>query len=154
MRRVLVCSLLALALAGCGGGSTTSSGPTSGTPSTAASTPGDASSTPSTGPSGGAGCEALTKDDLAAFIVGSQLLAQVRDKQTLDSMISSGVGGYSPESFGAILAKMSFLTGDAGDGVAKLTQANDAVKALAAGSGAQADFYAYQKQSGGIAGVL
>lgn len=157
MRRVLVSTLVVLALAGCGGsGSITRADTGTSTPSsatTAASTP-DGTSTSSTPEPGGSGCDAITKDDLAAFIVGTQLLAQIRDKETLDSITGGGIGKYSPEEFGAVLAKMSFLTGDAADGLATISAANDTVKKLAAGGATQADFDAYQKQIGGVGGIL
>ena len=49
---------------------------------------------------------------------------------------------------------MSFLTGDAADGLAQIVAANEAVKILAAGSPSQADLDAYQQQIGGVAGIL
>lgn len=155
MRRVLVCTALALVLAGCGGtGSIVREGSSSPGGSTGTSaTPADSgTSTPS--PDGGAGCGTLTKQDLATFIVGTQLLAQVRDKATLEGITSGTIGSYSPDQLAAILAKMSFLTGDAADGLAAITSANDAVKGLAAGSPSQADLDAYQQKIGGVAGLL
>lgn len=155
MRRVLVCTALALVLAGCGGtGSIVKEGSSaSGGSSGTSATPAD-SGTSTSSPDGGAGCGTLTKQDLATFIVGTQLLAQVRDTDTLDSITGGTIGKYSPEELGAVLAKMSFLTGDAADGLAKIVAANDAVKALAAGSPSQADLDAYQQQIGGVAGIL
>ena len=82
------------------------------------------------------------------------MLAQVRDKDTLDSITGGTLGKYSPEELGAVLAKMSFLTGDAADGLAQIVAANEAVKILAAGSPSQADLDAYQQQIGGVAGIL
>ncbi len=155
MRRVLVCTALALVLAGCGGtGSIVREGSSSPGGSTGTSaTPADSgTSTPS--PDGGAGCGPLPKQDLATVIVGMQLLAQVRDKDTLDSITGGTLGKYSPEELGAVLAKMSFLTGDAADGLAQIVAANEAVKILAAGSPSQADLDAYQQQIGGVAGIL
>ena len=152
MRRALVCSLLALVLAGCGGTATVG-GTVSPAPSTpGASSPGDSSPGSSAGGSGD--CSALTKQDLATFIVGSQVLAQVRDKDTLSAASSGVMGSYTPDTFGTLLAKLSFLTGDAAEGLAKITAANDAVKKLASGSPTQADLDAYQQQTGGVAGVL
>lgn len=152
MRRALVCSLLVLALAGCGaGGSTSTITPAASTPSSG----GDgSSSTPTSGSGGGADCSALSKTEIADFIVGTQLISQVRDKDALEGITSGTIGKYTPESYGAILAKMSFLTGSAGEGLAKLVAANDAVKKLASGSPTQADFDAYQQQTGGIAGLI
>ena len=149
MRRVLVCSLLVLALAGCGSTAMRTTSPS--TP--AAGTPADSSPAGSE-PAGTGSCAALTKQDLAAFIVGTQLLAQVRDKATLEGITSGTVGSYSPDQLAAILAKMSFLTGDAADGLAAITSANDAVKGLAAGSPSQAALDAYQQKIGGVAGLL
>ncbi len=156
MRRALVCSLLVLALAGCGAGSQATISRSSNAASSASSGGDSSSSTASTEPSGGgaADCSALTKEDLGAFIVGTQLLAQVRDLDTLKGVTSGSIGSYSPESFGAILAKMTFLTGAAADGLATITAANESVKALAAGSPTQADLDAYQQQTGGVAGIL
>lgn len=153
MRRALVCSLLVLALAGCGaGGSTSTITPAASTPSSGGD--GGSSSTPTSGSGGGADCSGLSKTEIADFIVGTQLIAQVRDKTALEGITSGTIGQYTPESYGAILAKMSFLTGSAGEGLAKLVAANDAVKKLASGSPTQADFDAYQQQTGGIAGLI
>jgi hypothetical protein len=154
MRRALVCSLLVLALAGCGG---TGSRSTATVPAATPSTGGDSSaSTPSTEPSagGGADCSSISKEDVADFIVGTQLLAQVRDKAGLEGITSGTIGRYTPEAYGAILAKMSFLTGAAADGLATLVAANEAVKKLASGSPTQADFDAYQQQTGGVTGLI
>jgi hypothetical protein len=172
MRRPLAClaaTALSIALVGCSSSAGSSvvdaaKSAASAAASAASSVASQASDTsaPLTGDSSsgaspaGADCSALTRTDLAKFIVYTQLLAQVRDKNGVAAMAAGGMADYTPQKFDQIVQKLSFLSSDpqAGPALAALQKANDTVKTLAAGSPTQADFAKYQADTGGVAGVL
>ena len=100
--------LLAVALSGCsGGGSGSSSEISSAAHSAAASSP----KTSVAAASGSVDCAGLTKEDLAAYLVDTQLMAQVRDQASVQALRDHSLGDYTPEKFAAILAKLQVLRG-------------------------------------------
>jgi hypothetical protein len=146
--------VLAVSLAACSsGGGTTAAGTTSAPApgSTASSTPAGSSSTPA---SGSGDCSALTKDDMAKYLVYTQIVAQVRDASMIDTIKSGTLTDYTPDKLDAILAKMSFLQGDGAAAVQFFQKADASVATMISGTPTAADFAAYQTQTGGIAGVL
>jgi len=129
--------------------------------SSAAAAAGGDSSSPA--PAGGAvDCSALTKDDLAKFLVYTQILAQIRTPDTLTAIKEKSITDYTPESFAAILAKLQVLAGhpaagmgDPGAALDFYAKANDSVKALLdSASVTQAQLDAYQAQVGGVSSIL
>jgi hypothetical protein len=156
MRPILLAAaaLLVVPLAACSSGGSTTAAGTSSAPapaSSAASTPSDSGSTPA---SGSGDCSALTKDDMAKYIVYTQIVAQVRDAGMIDTIKSGTLTDYTPDKLDAILAKMSFLQGDGATAVQFFQKADASIAAMLSGTPTAADFAAYQKQTGGIAGVL
>ncbi len=160
MRRILSCTLLVVGLA------LTACSSSGGATNTAAPPAGGSGTTPSGGvttSSGDIDCSGLTKADITQFIVSTQLLAQVRNQSTLEAIRDKSVGNYTPDGFADVLAKMAFLAGhqvaglgDPADSLAFYSAANDKVRALLAVTGdvPQADFDAYQAQTGGPGGVI
>ena len=129
--------------------------------SSAAAAAGGDSSSPA--PAGGAvDCSAITKDDLAKFLVYTQILAQIRTPDTLTAIKEKSITDYTPESFAAILAKLQVLAGhpaagmgDPGAALDFYAKANDSAKALLdSASVTQAQLDAYQAQVGGVASIL
>ena len=128
--------------------------------SAAAAAGGDSSSPAAAG--GAVDCSAITKDDLAKFLVYTQILAQIRTPDTVAAIKSKTITDYTPESFAAILAKLQVLAGHPaagmGDPAAALefySKANDSAKALLdSASVTQAQLDAYQAQVGGVASIL
>jgi hypothetical protein len=128
--------------------------------SAAAAAGGDSSSPAAAG--GAVDCSAITKDDLAKFLVYTQILAQISTPDTVAAIKSKSITDYTPESFAAILAKLQVLAGHPapgmGDPAAALEfygKANDSAKALLdSASVTQAQLDAYQAQVGGVASIL
>lgn len=128
--------------------------------SAAAAAGGDSSSPAAAG--GAVDCSALTKDDLAKFLVYTQVLAQIRTPDTLAAIKAKSMTDYTPESLAAILDKLQVLAGhpapgmgDPGAAVDFYVKANDSVKAmLDSASVTQAQLDAYQAQVGGVASIL
>ena len=128
--------------------------------SSAAAAAGGDSSSPAAG--GTVDCSALTKDDLAKFLVYTQVLAQIRTPDTLAAIKAKSMTDYTPESLAAILDKLQVLAGhpapgmgDPGAAVDFYVEANDSVKAmLDSASVTQAQLDAYQAQVGGVASIL
>ena len=140
MRRILIGVALTLTLgvatSGCSGEST---GGTATPPaSTAAGQPG-ASPTPA---DGGVDCASLSREDLASYLVYTQVLAQVRDQSTVQALRDHSFSDYTPEKFAAILTELEVLAGhpasgfgDPADSLAYFTRANDILAPLVASSG-------------------
>ena len=128
--------------------------------SSAAAAAGGDSSSPAAG--GTVDCSALTKDDLAKFLVYTQVLAQIRTPDTLAAIKAKSMTDYTPESLAAILDKLQVLAGhpapgmgDPGAAVDFYVEANDSVKAmLDSATVTQAQLDAYQAQVGGVASIL
>ena len=128
--------------------------------SSAAAAAGGDSSSPAAG--GTVDCSALTKDDLAKFLVYTQVLAQIRTPDTLAAIKAKSMTDYTPESLAAILDKLQVLAGhpapgmgDPGAAVDFYVKANDSVKAmLDSATVTQAQLDAYQAQVGGVASIL
>jgi hypothetical protein len=158
MRPVLIVAtaLLAVPLAACStGSSSTAAGSTSAPATTAASSASSPGPTDGDGPSPSAGdCAGLTKNDMAKYLVYTQIVAQVRDANSLEGIKAGTIADYSPEKLDAILAKMSFLTGDPASAVLFFQKADASIAALMSGTPTAADFQAYQTQIGGISGVI
>jgi len=143
MRRGLSGSALALmlaltlALGGCSGGS--SGGTAAGPPSGAAASP-DVS--PTAAADGAVDCASLSREDLASYLVYTQLIAQVRDQSTVQALRDHSFSDYTPEKFAAILTELQVLAGhpaagfgDPADSLAYYTKANDLLAAILATSG-------------------
>lgn len=139
----VIIATVAFALAACSGGGG-SSGTTANRSSTpAGSTPVASSPAPTKGNGGGAvDCSALTKDDLAAYLVDTQLLGQVRDQTSVQALRDHTLGSYDPSAFAAILTKLQVLAGhsaagfgDPADSIAFFTKANDIVGRMVASTG-------------------
>ena len=173
MRRPLVVAVgaLALLLSGCGAASSVSGAISSaaGAASSAASVASSAASAASaaasaaaTGGGGGANCGQLTQGDMANFIVDVQLLAQVNNADSVAAIKNGTIGNYTPDSFGAILAKLQFLKsqppsvlGDPGPALDYYAKANDAVKSMIdSGNVTQAQIDAYKAQIGDVSSVV
>ena len=153
MRLATLTALLVLPLAACASSSGTSAAGT--TSASAPATSSSASSPDGSSPASGSGdCTGLTKDDLAKYLVYSQVVAQVRDANGLEAIKAGTIADYSPEKLDAILAKMSFLTGDGAAAVQFFQKADATIATLMSGTPTAADFQAYQQQVGGIGGVL
>lgn len=160
MRRPILVVAAALVLAGCGGGTAAPTSTSSLPPAPAASSTGPAES-PTAQPAGGAGCESLTRDDVARFALMAQLFPQIRDEGTLTPVRDGTLGAYSPEDYAAILAKLQFLrgreapVGSPDESLDYYARVNDALAALlASGSPSTADFTAYQAVVGDVAASL
>src|SRR5512143_1408426 len=126
----LAAATLALILAGCSSPASTSAGTQAG------STP--AATTPASDGGGGGSvdCTALTGDDAAAFGVGIQLLAQLREQSVVDS-VKDGVIVYDPDAVERVLTKLKTLKGhavigDPGADVEFYLQANEKGRAILA----------------------
>ena len=130
--------------------------------SSAAAAAGGDSSSPAPAAGGAVDCSAITKDDLAKFLVYTQILAQIRTPDTVAAIKSKSITDYTPESFAAILAKLQVLAGhpaagmgDPGAALDFYAKANDSAKALLdSASVTQAQLDAYQAQVGGVASIL
>jgi hypothetical protein len=97
-------------------------------------------------------CSALTKDDVAKFVVYTQLLAQAGSADSIDLLRKGGVTDYTPEGMATVLDHMGVLKGHPGPGqpdpaaaIDYFAQANELVGQMVAASGAptQAQLDAY-----------
>lgn len=96
---------------------------------TSATDPGDGSD------AGAADCSALTSDDLAKYLVYTQVLAQVTDQDQVQTLRDQSFTDYTPEAFAAILVKLhavldghsSDIFGDPQESLDFYDQANDIV---------------------------
>ncbi len=168
-RPVTVGLLAALALAACGSSGTKADSAASSTTAASSATSGSATSTASgsatsTASGGGAaGCAALTKEDLADFLVDTQLLAQINSPESIATLKEGTIGRYTPDAFAQILTKLHGAVdghgapglGDPKEALTFYEQLNAAVRQMyAANPVTEAMITAYQTQSGGVQGVL
>ena len=141
MRRTPISITLAVALglliAGCSGGS--SAGTTAVPPSSAGGATGVS---PTAAAEGDVDCGSLSREDLASYLVYTQVLAQVRDQSTVQALRDHSFSDYTPEKFAAILAELQVLAGhpavgfgDPADSLAYFTKANDILAGILAMSG-------------------
>jgi hypothetical protein len=156
MRRPILVVAAALVLAGCGGGTAAPTSTSSVPPAPAASSsePGEDSTTQQ---AAGAGCGALTRDDVVRFALMAQLFPQIRDEGTLTPVRDGTLGAYTPDDYAKILAKLQFLrgrdapVGDPDESLDYYAKVNDALAALLAkGSPSAADFTSYQGVVGDV----
>lgn len=156
MRRPILVVAAALVLAGCGGGTAAPTSTSSLPPAPAASLsePGES---PTTEQAAGAGCGALTRDDVVRFALMAQLFPQIRDEGTLTPVRDGTLGAYTPDDYAKILAKLQFLrgrdapVGDPDESLDYYAKVNDALAALLAkGSPSAADFTSYQGVVGDV----
>ena len=146
-----VTALLVVPLAACSSGSTTATGSC---PASVSSPSDTTSSGPTAAASTSAGCAALTKEDLASYLVYTQLLAQVTDAASVEALKSGAPGDYTPAKLDAILGKMANVSDDAATAATFFQQANAALgKMIEAGPTAES-LKAYQAMTGGVPGVL
>jgi hypothetical protein len=111
---------------------------------------------------GSVDCSGITKDDLAKYLVYTQLLAQVKSADTVASLKAKQFSDYTPEAMSAILAKLGVLAGhpaagfgDPADSLAYFTKANDALAAMiAADAPTKAQLDAYTAALGGTATAI
>jgi hypothetical protein len=119
----------------------------------------NAGETPATG---GVDCSGLSKEDLAKFLVYTQLLAQVRSADSVATIKGKQFTDYTPEAMSAILTKLGVLAGhpatgfaDPADSLAYFTKANDLVAAMvAADAPTQAQIDEYTAALGGTAAAI
>ena len=109
--KIAAIALGALLLAGCGGGKDEPAmGPTdAGTTTDNTATAG---ATPNAQAAGDFDCDSIDPTQTVQFIVWTQMFAQVRDVDGLQTM---GTLQYSPETMGAILDKLDGLKGVEGE---------------------------------------
>jgi len=117
---LLVAGCVSLTLAGCGGGDddTSQSTPARATVEQTADPSSDASSAASAAsdseqaePAGDADCSSLSDDDIAQYLIATQLLAQVSTAEQVASIRDQTVGNYVPADFAAVLVKLRALVG-------------------------------------------
>jgi len=107
-------------------------------------------------------CSGITKDDLAKYLVYTQVLAQVRTADTVAALKAKQFSDYTPEAMSAILAKLAVLAGhpatgfgDPAESLAYFTKANSLVAAMiAADAPTQAQLDEYKTALGGTAAAI
>ncbi len=88
------------------------------------------------------GCGSLTKDDLAKYIVYTQLLEQVRDVESAKAVKTKAFTDYTPAAFATVLDHLSVLVGrpvqgfdDPAASLAYYTKANEILSRIVAATG-------------------
>jgi hypothetical protein len=160
-------AVVALALTACGGSSA------SDTLNNAISNASKAASVAASAASANAGetapanagsvdCSGITKDDLAKFLVYTQVMAQATSADTVAAIKAKQISDYTPAAMSAILAKLGVLAGhpapgfaDPADSLAYFAKANDLLAAMiAADSPSQAQLDEYAAATGGTASAI
>lgn len=161
---VSVLTAMAILLAGCGGGGSSDSSSKDGGSGTTATTKADTGSTDSGGSGGGSGkgsvdCAAVK--EAAQSLISVQLLAQIRDPQSVADLKSKTFGNLDLEKFAAdmkVLHQLDDSKGPLGDPKAAIAAYEDAAaKAQAlfdANPPAQADIDAYNQSIGSTSEFL
>ncbi len=150
--------LTALTLTACGGAKDAASSAIDAAQGAASSVAANASSLAAEASSaaaqaGDVDCSAITKEDVASFSVLTQVMAQVRTKDTVKAVASQVISNYTPEKMSAVLGKFQVLAGhpgpgqgDPADAIAYFTTLNDQLGAMTAApdavTQAQLDAYA------------
>ena len=161
---VSVLAAAAILLAGCGGGGSSDSSKSDGGSGTTATTKADTGSTDSGGSGGGSGkgdvnCAAVK--EAAQSLISVQLLAQIKDPQSVADLKSKTFGNLDLKKFAAdmkVLHQLDNSSGPLGDPKAAIDvyerAAKDAQALFDADVPAQADIDAYNASIGSTAEFL
>lgn len=115
----LIATACVLAITGCGGSGSDNADDSESAPAAAEPAPEDSdpadpaptTSAPDSEPAGDADCSTLSDDDIAQYLIATQLLAQVSTADQVASIRDQTIGNYVPERFAAVLVKLRALVG-------------------------------------------